>query len=82
MSDIGNMLAGVMQATQKEQQKMEVQKSIESQKMTDGTDLKTFITMWDEFVRNFIHAGGVRDESELKKITLFDFMNWLRGQNV
>lgn len=81
MNEIRNSLATVFAATEA-QAKSQQSTQHGNPVIDDKAAIALFIKKWDEFVRYLIQVGNLRGEEQLKQITMYDFMSWLRGQGV
>lgn len=81
LPNMKNTLIGVFEATE-QQAKNLAAKQNPSGNVDEKAALRVFIQKWDEAVRHLIQTRNLRTDDELRTITLYDFMNWLRGQSV
>jgi hypothetical protein len=81
MEDVGLTLAGVFAATEAQHKSKQIRNT--PAPIPEGkAEVTLFIQKWDDAVRAMVASGKVKSEEDLKQITLYDFMTWLRGQGV
>lgn len=81
LPNMKNTLMSVFEATE-QQAKQNAAKKNPSGEIDGSAAIKIFVNKWDEAVRHLIQSRNLRTDDELRTITLYDFMNWLRGQGV
>lgn len=78
MNDFGNILAHQLGVIEKEVNEKAKKAQMETAPPPDAL-IEALVTKWGEFVKYVVHQGGARKEDELRNISLYDFMTWLKG---